>query len=284
MSFMESFLCGDAQASQKFYERNKPVVEAATSTHDLCYQMLKVAQAKLDKQEKRVIWLLGASCLREFEELMLLAGNGFGTGATKLMRSFYERTVTMTYLATEMGAKEIQKFIDYSAIHWHQMLVEAEEIHPQFTLPDEKRQKIVDAYKTALTNFKDEKCPSCKRRPQMSWTKVSMKDLASKVSENIRRFCFNAYLTPTFHLHTTHWGILSQCEKSEGGTLHFSGGKIQEEAAQETFEQSYVLLLQVMDVLDHYFELGVSEQIKQHGQEWLKACEAVTPVSSPLTA
>jgi hypothetical protein len=42
---------------------------------------------------------------------MLLAGNGFGTGATKLMRAFYGRPVTLSYLATDTD--QIQRFVDY---------------------------------------------------------------------------------------------------------------------------------------------------------------------------
>jgi hypothetical protein len=278
---MESFLCGDREASQRFYERNKPVIEVATDTHDLCYQMVKLAQPKLDGQDKTMIWLLGASCLREFEEIVLLVGNGFGTGAIKLMRSFYERVVTMSYLATEDGAKEIQKFIDYSAVHWHQMLVEAEEIHPAFEISPEARQKIVDDYEAAKERFKDEKCPTCKRRGQISWTRVTMKDMATKVGEDVRRVCHNAYLTPTFHLHTTHWGIVNECERSETGKLRFSGGKVQEDAAHEAFDQAYILLMQVMDVLDQYFELGMAEKIKRQGQDWLKASEAVSTLRTP---
>ncbi|MGA7239896.1 MAG: DUF5677 domain-containing protein [Bryobacteraceae bacterium] len=235
--------------------------------------MLKRAQPALDGQDKSMIWLLGASCLREFEEILLLAGNGFGTGATKLMRSFYERTVTLSYLASEPG--QIERFIGYSAIHWHQMLVEAEEIHLQFTISAAARQKIVDDYETAKSAYKDEKCPTCKRRPQMSWTKTAMKEMASKVSESIRLLCFNAYQTPTFHLHTTHWGILNQCEKSDGGKLRFSGGKVQEDAAQDAFDQAYLLLTQVADVLDHVFALDLGERLKQCGEDWLTAGEAV---------
>jgi hypothetical protein len=272
---MESFVCGNPEASQKFYERNKQVIEAATKTHDLCYEMMRLAHPKLKDQERTMLWLLVASCLREFEEIMLLAGNGFGTGATKLMRAFYERTVTLSYLATEEGTKEIQRFVDYSAVHWHQMLVEADEIHPGFKISPESRQKILDDYEQALKTFKDEKCPTCRRRPQLSWTRASMKDMASKVSDHVRMLCFNAYLTPTFHLHTTHWGTLNQSERSDGGKLRFSGDNIQEEGAQEAFDNAYFLLMQVMDVLDQTFELGMAEQLQAHGWEWVKACETV---------
>ena len=97
----------------------------------------------------------------------------------------------------------------------------------------------------------------------MSWTKASIKDMASKVNEDVRRLCFNAYMMPTFHLHTTHFGIVSQCELSESGRLGFSGRKVQVKAAQEAFEQAYLLLMQVMHTLDEFFELGMSNQLQQ---------------------
>jgi hypothetical protein len=275
---MESILCGDPEAAHRFYHRNRPVIDAVTNTHDLFWEMLNRAHPNLDGQEKIMIWLLGASCLREFEEIILLAGNGFGTGATKLMRSFYERTITMSYLASDTS--QIPRFADYSAIHWHQLLGEAEDIHPQFTISAAARQRIVDGYEAAKAKFRDEKCPTCKRRGQTSWTKATMKEMASKVSNTIRLFCFNAYLTPTLHLHTTHWGIVNQCEISGNDKLHFSGSKVQEDAAQEAFEQAYILLTQAMDVLDQLFELGMGGLLQQHGQDWLDACKAIASGSA----
>src|SRR4051812_26544747 len=96
---MDTFTCGDHEASQDFYNRNKATIEASTKTHHLCFEMIRMAHAERDALEKTVVWLLAASCLKEFDEILLLACNAFGTGATKLMRSFYERTVIMSYLA-----------------------------------------------------------------------------------------------------------------------------------------------------------------------------------------
>ena len=266
---MESLLCGDPDASQKFCTKNKAVIESVTKTHDLCFEMLKLATPKLKRQEKTIVWLLGASCLREFDEIMLLAGNGYGTGAMKLMRSFYERTVTMGFLAA--NPDQVQRFVDFSAIHWHQLLVEADEMHEDFKIPDEERKRVEADYEAAKATFRDEKCPTCGRRPPTSWTKVDMKTMASKVDKQIRQFCYNAYLVPTFHMHTTHWGIVNQSDIGESGKLRFSSVNVQETAAQKAFEQAFILLMQTMSVLDGFFELNMGKQLQERGQNWVNA-------------
>jgi Family of unknown function (DUF5677) len=269
LGHMESLLCGDPDASQNFCTKNEAVIDAVTKTHDLCFEMLKLATPKLAGQEKTIVWLLGASCLREFEEIMLLAGNGYGTGATKLMRSFYERTVTMSYLAA--NPDQIRRFVDFSAIHWHQLLVEADEMHEDFKIPEDERKRVEADYEVAKSTFRDEKCPTCGRRPPMSWTKADMKTMASKVDAQIRQFCYNAYLMPTFHLHTTHWGIVNQSDIGESGKLRFSSVKVQETAAQTAFEQAFILLMQMMSALSGSFDLNMGKQLEEHGQNWVKA-------------
>jgi hypothetical protein len=269
---MEKFYCGDPEASQAFYERNKPVIAAVTNAHDCYFGLLKEAQKRLDGQEKTVIWLLAVACLKEFDEILLLSGNGFGTGAVKLMRPFYERTVTLSYLASHTD--QIQRFIDYSYIHWHKLLVEAEEIHSNFKLSEEDREVFEENYNKTKGEFRQEDCKKChSTRLQMSWTKLDMKTMASNVNEDLRRLCANAYLAPTLHLHTTFWGITNQSEKTPSGKFDFMGGNIQEEAAQESFEQAYLLLTQTLDVLNGFFELDQKESIQQLGKNWLLACE-----------
>jgi hypothetical protein len=269
---MDRFFCGDAEASQAFYERNKPIIEAVTMGHDFCLKLLAQAQAKLEPQEKTVIWLLAASCLKEFEEIILLCGNGFGTGATKLVRSFYERVVTLSYLAKH--TEHVQAFIDYSDIHWYKLLAEAEEIQAEFKVPEEERTRMLENYEKSKRRFKEAKCPVCKRTPPTSWIKIDTKTMASEVSEHIRMLCANAYLIPTFHMHTSFWGIGNQSERTVSGKFQFLGGRVQEGAAQEAFEHAYILLTQVMDVLNGFFELDEQEQIAQFGQAWVKACES----------
>src|SRR5262245_29763237 len=48
---------------------------------------------------QRVVFYLGWICIDDFGEITVLAGNGRGIGALKILRGMYERVVTAFYLA-----------------------------------------------------------------------------------------------------------------------------------------------------------------------------------------
>jgi hypothetical protein len=52
-----------------------------------------------DGPEDRTVFVLGRLCMEDFFEIIQLAGNGYGFGALKLVRSLYERAVTMAFLS-----------------------------------------------------------------------------------------------------------------------------------------------------------------------------------------
>jgi|SRR6516165_11090663 hypothetical protein len=175
--------------------------------------------------------MLAAACLNEFEDIFLLAGNGRGAGATKLLRAFYERTVTFSYLA--QNPNKISQFIDYSDVHWHKLLTEAERIHTDFKVPDEDRARIKSNFERVQQQYRKEICKHCKTtEPQGSWTKRPILDMASQINDTLRSLAFNAYLRPTFYIHTTHFGILDQSEKSPEGKVSVTSVDRQREMAR----------------------------------------------------
>jgi hypothetical protein len=119
---------------------------------------------------------------KKYEELLLLAGNGYGNAATKLLRSFYERVVTFSYLNSKRD--KISQFIKYSDIHWYKLLQEAEESHGPSPLEPEKIQSIRMGYDASKDEFMDIVCKSCDRkRIQLSWTKAPIHEMAKQVSD-----------------------------------------------------------------------------------------------------
>jgi hypothetical protein len=71
----------------------------------------------------KLIYFLSVACLREFNEILLLCSNRYGIGALKILRPMYERVITLMYLHGHPDL--IQRFIDYSQVHWHKILKEA---------------------------------------------------------------------------------------------------------------------------------------------------------------
>jgi hypothetical protein len=64
-----------------FAEKHEPLLDALTGAHAACLEILNSAQAKTDSQEDKTIFALGLACLKEFEEILLLCGNGYGSDA-----------------------------------------------------------------------------------------------------------------------------------------------------------------------------------------------------------
>lgn len=271
---MTRFVCAHQDKCDEFSTKFEPVLETITHAHKYFFDLLTETNEKLDSQEKTVVWLLSAACLKEFEELLLLCGNGYGTGATKLLRAFYERVITTTYLAQNQD--KIQQFIDYSDIHWKKLLIEAEDNHADFYISDEARQRIEANYQTRKQDFEEEVCPKChKMRIQQSWTKAGVPTLAQKVAAPLRLLCFNAYLAPTFHLHTTFWGILNLSRKADTGGLSFLVEEVQNEAIQENLENAHLLLLQALETLHDSFGLNKNAEILAFGEQWKASWEKV---------
>jgi hypothetical protein len=269
--------CGHLDEWQFFAERFGSAIDALTRAHDTCFAILTLPCP--DGQEQNVIYILAAACLKEFEEICLLAGNGYGGGATKLLRSFYERVVTLSYLA--LKPTKVQQFIDYTNIHWHKLLCEAEKIHSTVKLTPEKIQKIKDDYENHKDHFMEDLCKPCKkRRPQMAWTKKPIPDQASEVNQTLRALCFNAYLRPTFYLHTTFLGITWQAQKTDAGKLRFLGTEIERESARESLELAHILLVHVAEVVNDFFRLGQNERVKKIAREWKDSWEHVAKSSN----
>jgi hypothetical protein len=218
--------------------------------------------------------MLAASCLTEFEDIFLLAGNGRGVGAMKLLRAFYERTVTLSYLAKK--PEKVQQFIEYSDVHWHKLLSEAMENHATPSISQSEMEGIKSNFERVRGKYQKEKCRTCKTTElQASWTKLPVPQMASQVSEILRSLAFNAYLRTTFHIHTTFFGIVEQSAQSAKGKLRFADLNKQRELASEAMEIAHILIVHVMQAVNDSFKLGRDDQIGQIAEEWKRSWQEV---------
>ena len=96
MSAIADYVVCYKEESEYFGRHFEPVIKAVVRANDVCFGLVRAAQRKSQAEEENILWMLAASCLNEFEDIFLLAGNGRGLGATKLLRAFYERVVTFS--------------------------------------------------------------------------------------------------------------------------------------------------------------------------------------------
>ena len=197
---------------------------------------------------------------------MLLAGHTCGIGSAKILRSFYERVVTLAYLADH--PEEGQSFMEYSDIHWYKLIMEQRKAEGKIGLGDDEESKtIVAKYNAIRPRFIQTDCKKCDtKRLQSSWTKKGLPELAEKVSEDIRRGYFRAFLVPTFYIHTTFFGAANYFELSKdfGPTSVQVNIDNEKEQIDTSLSMSHALLLQVAYVFNNHFKLGHEAKLDKH--------------------
>ena len=74
----------------------------------------------MDTAVEKFAHFYGRLVVEDFMEIFLVAVNGYGYAAQKLLRSIYEHAVTLEYLNDH--PEEIDNFIDYDAVQQYKMM------------------------------------------------------------------------------------------------------------------------------------------------------------------
>lgn len=217
-----------------------------------------------ESRDKSVLFIMVGAGYREFEEILTLGLNGYGAGATKLLRALYERTVTILYLMKHPG--KVQQFIDFTAVHWHKLLIEADTNGVGDQLPQERRDEIEHGFKEVEKDFTETVCAPCKKtRLQGSWTKKPVPTQAREISKELGDYCFRGYLMPTFFLHTTFWGIGQQIREH-------ADGKFVLQTRENEFHHATGTVIIACNLMKHLAE-GMNEY---YGLEAVEACTKIS--------
>ena len=254
---------------QHFASKHEATVEAVTAAHKATLGLLQSAQAKTESPEQKTILALGLACLKEFEEIVLLCGNGYGSGANKLLRTFFERVTTVGYLGKRPD--KVQQFIDFTPVHWHKLLTEADKKHEKVGLSEEEIAKIKADFEKVKGEYQDA-CTCGKKRLQGSWTKKPVPDMAEDVDKDLRLMYFNAFLAPTFLIHATYFGVMRVAGISESGKLHFFKPENEREMARDTLSNAHLLLIIMGIAVNKFFTLEADGVLEGLGKNFERVC------------
>lgn len=249
----------DGVAFREFTRRYPGLLPALDQVSVGLGGLLELLKEQPASDASNVLFLLVDACCREFEEILVLALNGYCSGATKLLRALYERTATTGYLMQH--PEKIPQFQKYTAVHWHKLLTEADTAGISAGLPASRRQEIEKNYESAKEEFTDIVCKKCKATGlQGSWTKKPIPTQAGELNEQLRQICFQAYLLPTFFLHTTDWGIAKQLEELPDGGRALHSTKVEAEYGTRTIIYAATLMTHLADATSEYFKVGEGER------------------------
>jgi hypothetical protein len=259
-----------------FHRHYGPVIESILNAHDAVLDLLQ--ESSPQEGNEAVLYFLGQSCLKEFEEILLLVGNGYGSGAQKLLRSYYERVVTFGYLAQH--PEKIPQFIAYSDIHWFKLLKEARLTHSETNLSPEREREIEAKAAAVKAQFTVPDCETCKtERFQISWTKAPLETQARQLDELLRKLYFNAYLKTTFYLHTTYFALETLSRETVDGKVTMFGSVIEHAAAYDGLKIAHMLLIRAAITINEVFKLENDDVLKVLGKDF-EQWEEVEEISS----
>ena len=152
-----------------------------------------------------ILFSLGESCRADFFEMLFLAVNGHGQGASKLLRGLYERAVALAYMV-KVPAK-IERFKNYAAIQDYKALKDALKVMTEqqwdaAVQPGRTVAEIKSRFEAVKADFQQH-CQKCKTpRLAITWD-LDVASMVSKVGAPYDTFYLGAYTTPNLELHAT---------------------------------------------------------------------------------
>jgi hypothetical protein len=221
-----------------------------------------------------VVFALGRVCFEDFQQALILCGNGFGIGALQLLRGMYEREVTAAYLSK--NPEDTEDFLDYNFVHMRKAvnhlrdaLGSLYELHK--LVPPEKVSEIERDYSQVRNRFMETLCNKChSKRPMFSWTKHHTGILAQRGSEGLKQMYFYWYYRPTLLSHSTTAALTARMKMTEEGGIFFDG-EAQQNYVKEALVGIHHLMLYVLDTQNEHFRLGLDDEIQALAEDF-NAC------------
>jgi len=254
---------------EHFLQSNPKRTRAIQNLLDTCHKVF-IRGGATDQPAVRMGFYLGRICVEEFNEILLLAGNGYGVGALKILRSMYERAVTSAYLLNNVDKGDL--FMDFHFVHRYKAYNHLKKIS---NVAKQPTQEMIDQIKSDYERVKDqyleEICKTCqKKRPQPSWTKLDTASMAGLVGKGYAELYYDAFYQPTLQTHTTVASVLTRLKQKADGSIGFDEGP-QREHAKNAVILAHNILLRIVDTQNKHFKLGLDTEIEQRAKEFLEA-------------
>ena len=246
------FEFGDTEEARTFFGRYPQFLGAFQRLAELSNVGLgpRAPSSKLED----VCHRLGNACRNDFLSILFLASNGYGIAATQLLRSLYERSVTLANIIKH--PEKVDRFIQYAAVAEYRLIQEArklfsdEQINAAFKANSiEEVQKNFDKFKVPFLR-KDGK----KTTP--TWD-VDFASQVRDVGSPFTDYYLSAYLMPNSHVHATLTSIMLPEERLPP-----------EVQADLTLMMAHVLFLKVVDLHAGLFGLSHKSALEACNQDF----------------
>jgi hypothetical protein len=260
----QTSLYGCADAATDFDRRHpqwREVLNRLVHAIDMSFTRIQVMDTPIDK----IAYFYGRLIVEDFMEIFLVAANGYGIAAMKLLRSMYEHTVTLRYLHDYPD--EVEDFIDYDAVQQFKLMQPIFETFGTDALPAETIAEVQRKYEEVKEKFMITDCKKCgTKRVNHSWNKLHFAAMAKKTGP-IGSLIVPGYFIPLRHAHSTFKAITDRLERRED-RLGFQP-ESQPKAADEALMAAHNCVLVALDVQKERFNIeGLDATLEICVRDW----------------
>ena len=268
-----------------FNERHKVFVDKfsnITAALEAAFNRVLENSAPVDP----AIFYLGRLCVEDFNEILVLCANGYGFGASKLIRGMFERVLTGLFL--HFHPEQTEDFLDF---YWISQRKEINNLKTTFgeTAVDAATVKQVEEkFQEVRKRFEVTACEKCKtKRINHSWNKLDIVAMAKEVQTQskvaMQRFVFEAYLRPLRYAHSTVASLLSRLKDEENVTFDHEFQRVEADIALKAAHRLLVLTVMLQAIhfnleplVEHWNKL-----VEDFAQIWGISEEAQDQAAAP---
>ncbi len=256
---------GTQQQWEQIDSRIPGAIEIVNRYSDLT-ENIASASVPLKSLADKIIFGLSRVCIEESQEILLLATNGYPSGASKLLRGFYERTVTVLYL--KKHPEKAERFQHYAAIQEHRVLAAARKLFSDEQLNAAWKTVRVADIEASYVKFKAEfqrtKCKACKTMELAHSWDVDLGTMADRVDEGMPDLYLSSYTVPTLRAHATFASAYANMTESEDRVVY--SFEHPDAAVDLCIIQVFTLIHRVFDSAVTVFGLPFGDAVKKFGQ------------------
>jgi len=223
-------------------------------------EQIFIRDVELKSPAEKTIFFMGRLCVEDFNEIFVLAGNGYGFGSMKILRGLYERVVTLAYLS--MNQDEATHFLEYDHIHRGRLLHHAKSFFGDLEnyIPRTAIAEAEKNFKKYKGKFAQTKCKKCNTKEIMhSWSKLDLASMAKKTG--IDALYFPGYYYPTLQAHATAASVMYRLKSTEGNPVTFDE-RSQPDAADRSLIVAHNLIIRLADIQNDFFGLNLAEELQ----------------------
>ncbi|MDO8432187.1 MAG: DUF5677 domain-containing protein [Candidatus Binatus sp.] len=217
-----------------------------------------------------VVFYLGRLCTDDFNEILLLCGNGYGSGAMKLLRGLYERVVTGRHLHTHPD--ECRDFLDFYWINAHRVARAIEDVFGKGQISAAKVAELEAKRAEVKSRYMVTSCKKCgTKRLNYTWSKLDFVSMARATGSTGKRLV-DAYFLPMEQAHSTAGAIGSRLKEKPDGTITFDN-ESQRGLADRALITGHNLMLDMLCLQREHFGLvalddPVAKCLKDFAEIW----------------